>query len=127
MQTGVIFFDIDHFKKVNDVYGHETGGNVLIKIASIVKKYTRDNDKIIRWGGEEFLFICEVDKMKSLVQIAEHLRSVIAKAHHESVGQVTCSFGCALHNNEAPILTTIKYADEKLYIAKNTGRNRVES
>lgn len=127
MQTGIIFFDIDHFKKVNDTYGHDVGDDVLRSIAAVVKKYTRDNDKLVRWGGEEFLVICEVEKIESIVRIAEHLRSVTASKKYEKVSQVTCSFGCAMHSDEEAILATIKHADEKLYIAKNSGRNRVES
>ena len=126
MKTGVIFFDIDHFKKFNDTYGHDVGDYVLNKVALLVKKYTRDNDKIIRWGGEEFIIISEIDKDDSLRQIAEHLRLVIEAYKFEDVSSVTCSFGCEIHNNEDEILETIKKADEKLYIAKESGRNKVE-
>lgn len=126
MISGVIFFDIDHFKKVNDTYGHDAGDYVLSTIASLVKKYTRDTDKIIRWGGEEFIILCEIDNSKSLKEIAEHLRSVIESYKFTNMHSITCSFGCSIHDIEYDILHTIKEADEKLYIAKNSGRNKVE-
>lgn len=127
MKTGIIFFDIDHFKKVNDTYGHATGDYVLNQIALLVKKNTRASDTIIRWGGEEFVIICEIDEDKYLHQIAEHLRSVIETYKLKDISSLTCSFGCEIHNDENKILTTMNKADAKLYIAKESGRNRVVS
>ena len=124
--SGVIFFDIDHFKKVNDAYGHDVGDYVLNKVASLVKKHTRAHDKIIRWGGEEFIIICETNQKSALKEMSEHLREAIEDYHFKDVGALTCSFGCALHDERRKILDTIKEADEKLYVAKNSGRNRVE-
>jgi diguanylate cyclase (GGDEF)-like protein len=126
MKTGIIFLDIDYFKKVNDTYGHDVGDYVLKKVASLVTKYIRDNDKIVRWGGEEFIIISEIEKGDGLFNIAEHLRSVIENYKFNTIDSLTCSFGCAVHNNKNDILDTIKQADEKLYHAKNSGRNRVE-
>jgi diguanylate cyclase (GGDEF)-like protein len=126
MQTGVIFFDIDHFKKVNDTFGHDVGDMVLKTVALLATRHTRDDDKVIRWGGEEFIIICEIDAVKSLYKIAEHLRSVVEHHAFKEVGSVTCSFGCAAHDSNDKIMNTLKKADEKLYEAKNNGRNRVE-
>lgn len=126
MKSGVIFLDIDHFKKVNDTYGHDVGDYVLSTLAALVKKYTRDNDKLIRWGGEEFIIICEIDKNNSLKEMAEHLRVVIESYKFKDIDSLTCSFGCSVHNSDDEILNTVKKADEKLYTAKNSGRNRVE-
>ncbi|MFT5659495.1 MAG: polar amino acid transport system substrate-binding protein [Sulfurimonas sp.] len=126
MRTGIIFFDIDHFKKVNDTYGHTIGDYVLNKLALLVTQSTRDTDKIIRWGGEEFIIIVEINEDQFLHQIAEHLRSVIEKYEFKDVHSITCSFGCSIHDEKNDILATIKKADEKLYIAKDSGRNRVE-
>ena len=125
MQTGIIFFDIDHFKNVNDTYGHDAGDKVLQQVASLVNKNTRSNDKVIRWGGEEFVIVTEVDTKESLQNIAEHLRVEIQKSEFIDVGSITCSFGCQMHNDTDDILETIKKADEKLYIAKESGRNKV--
>lgn len=125
MQTGIVMFDIDTFKDVNDTYGHDVGDYVLETIASLVTKYTRYNDKIVRWGGEEFIVISELDKDDNLSNLAEHLRTIIERYNFKDVGTVTCSFGCAVHNKERDILDTIKEADENLYKAKDGGRNRV--
>jgi diguanylate cyclase (GGDEF)-like protein/PAS domain S-box-containing protein len=125
MRTGIILFDIDKFKGVNDTFGHDVGDYVLKTLASLVKKYTRNNDKVIRWGGEEFIIISEIYKDEALYNLAEHLRSLIEKYNFKDVNTVTCSFGCAIHDNENDILDTIKEADEKLYEAKNSGRNKV--
>ena len=126
MQSGVIFFDIDHFKRVNDTYGHDIGDYVLSEVAALAKKYTRNHDKLIRWGGEEFLIICEIDQEDSLRNIAENLRLMIENYNFRNAGSITVSFGCAIHNANNDILDTVKVADEKLYIAKDSGRNRVE-
>lgn len=125
MKTGIIFFDIDHFKNVNDTYGHDAGDVVLQKVASIVKKHTRSEDKVIRWGGEEFIIITEVDNIESLAQIAEHLRIEIQEHQFKDIGSITCSFGCHIHDYETNILDTVKQADDKLYRAKESGRNKV--
>ena len=126
MKSGVIFFDIDHFKKVNDTYGHDVGDYVLSTVAALVKTHTRDHDKLIRWGGEEFIIICEIDKNSSPKEMAEHLRGIIESCQFKDIDSLTCSFGCSVHNSDDEILDTVKKADEQLYIAKNSGRNRVE-
>lgn len=126
MQTGIIFFDVDYFKRVNDKYGHDVGDYVLSNIVSLVKKHTRDSDKIVRWGGEEFLIIVQIEKDIDLYKIAEYLRSIIEQHNFKDVGTITCSFGCSIHNIDNNISDTIKEADEKLYNAKSVGRNRVE-
>ncbi|WP_304545795.1 sensor domain-containing diguanylate cyclase [Sulfurimonas microaerophilic] len=124
-KTGIIFFDIDHFKNVNDTYGHDAGDEVLQTVAMLVKKHTRMDDKVIRWGGEEFIVISAVEHEESLAQIAEHLRVVIEEYNFNKVGSVTCSFGCQMYDEGKDILETIKKADEKLYFAKENGRNKV--
>jgi len=125
-KTGIIFFDIDHFKKINDTYGHDIGDIILSKLSSIVKKHVRMEDKIIRWGGEEFLIISPMENLENLSHKAEDLRVMISEYEFPSTDSVTCSFGCAIHDSEKNIIDTIKIADEKLYIAKENGRNRVE-
>jgi len=126
MKTGIIFFDIDHFKNVNDVYGHEVGDYVLNRIATITKNSIRNHDKLIRWGGEEFLIICELNKNNSLSSIAEHVRLTIQNYEFKYVDAVTCSFGCVIHETDNDILETIKEADKRMYEAKRKGRNKIE-
>ncbi|QOP41156.1 sensor domain-containing diguanylate cyclase [Sulfurimonas marina] len=125
MSTGIIMFDIDKFKDVNDTYGHDVGDYVLKTLVQIVQRYTRTNDKVIRWGGEEFIIICPIKGEETLEKIAEYLRSTIENYKFDYVEKVTCSFGCAIHDLERDILKTIKEADQKLYQAKELGRNRV--
>ena len=125
--TGIIFLDIDFFKQINDTYGHDIGDEILKKVTLLVKRYIRNEDKLIRWGGEEFIIITSSESIDGVYKIAEHIRSVIEKYDFKPAEKVTCSFGCALHDNKVDILETIKIADNKLYLAKNRGRNRVES
>ena len=123
--TCVIFFDIDHFKQVNDTYGHDVGDDVLKKVVSLVQRYTRDDDKLIRWGGEEFVILTSCESMEGAYKNAEHIRSVIEQNDFRPVEKVTCSFGCALYDGHSDIRQTVKKADDALYEAKKSGRNRV--
>ncbi|MDH4943782.1 sensor domain-containing diguanylate cyclase [Sulfurimonas sp. C5] len=125
MYTGIIMFDIDKFKDVNDTYGHDVGDYVLKTLIQIVQRYTRNPDKIIRWGGEEFIIVCATQDKTTLGKIAEYLRSMIESYKFDYVDNITCSFGCALHEQSQDILKTIKEADVKLYQAKEEGRNKV--
>ena len=125
--TGLFFVDIDHFKEVNDKYGHGVGDSVLREVVKLMQTYTRDDDKVIRWGGEEFVLITQAINIKGVLKQAEHLRSIIEKHHFETVGHITCSFGCSLysHKDNERIIDAIDRADKALYVAKNEGRNRV--
>lgn len=133
--TDIIFLmlDIDHFKAVNDTYGHEAGDRVLIQFAEILKRVCRNTDYIIRWGGEEFLVVSRFSNRKNGSQIAERIRSTVENYNFEiGDGQTikkTCSIGIAAY----PFLFTshdkvrwekiIEVADHGLYIAKKSGRN----
>lgn len=125
MRSGVIIFDIDHFKSVNDNYGHIRGDEVLKTIVKIVNDSIRKEDKLIRWGGEEFIVIAAVQNIEYLQKLSEHLRVIIQDYKFNQIGELTCSFGATLHEEAKPIEESIKIADEKLYEAKNSGRNRV--
>ncbi len=120
----LILFDIDFFKKVNDVYGHLVGDDVLKQLAIIVKGKIRDNDVFARWGGEEFALVFDVDIVRGL-EIAQHLREHIQENEFESVGKITCSFGVTQFREDDSIDTITKRADVALYDAKEKGRNRV--
>ena len=122
----VILFDIDHFKNVNDTYGHLVGDEVLKTLASIVSSSVRESDIFGRWGGEEFLIICPATEKSGAYTLAEKLREKVAAYDFPTAGIVTCSFGVA----EIDIKGTdamIKTADDALYKAKQSGRNRVEN
>jgi diguanylate cyclase (GGDEF)-like protein len=125
LKTGVIFFDIDFFKKINDTYGHDKGDEVLKDIVKIVKLHIRKDDKLIRWGGEEFIILVPVRNMQELFSVAQNLRKAIQDYKFSVPNTITCSFGLAILEDD--IKETIKQADENLYKAKNSGRNRVVS
>ncbi|MGV8933387.1 MAG: diguanylate cyclase, partial [Gallionellaceae bacterium] len=121
----LIIFDIDHFKRINDTFGHQAGDQVLIKLALLVAKSIRATDLFARWGGEEFTVLAAHYDTDSPVSLAEKLRMLIAEFDFAEVGTVTCSFGTTEYvvgDTEASIL---KRADKNLYKAKNSGRNCV--
>jgi diguanylate cyclase (GGDEF)-like protein len=122
---GIIFFDIDHFKDVNDTYGHNVGDNILKELVKRVTESIRSSDYLIRWGGEEFLVLVSTTSLDQLESTAQHLRSMIANHHFEDVQQVTCSFGVTLSLHNESITSTVQRADEALYTSKANGRNQV--
>lgn len=123
---GCILFDIDHFKQVNDSYGHARGDLVLIRIVQLANRSLRQEDLLIRWGGEEFLILVRVPSIEQLVRVAENLRAHVEADSHPEVGKVTCSFGISLYQYPEPVEQSLERADQALYRAKALGRNRVE-
>jgi diguanylate cyclase (GGDEF)-like protein/PAS domain S-box-containing protein len=123
----LIMFDIDHFKQINDGYGHQIGDAVLSELASLVKKNIRSYDFIARFGGEEFMIISNNISLKGAIEFAEKLRKKIEDAEFSSKINVRCSFGVTAYKREDTAESIIKRADEALYKAKENGRNRVES
>jgi len=117
--------DIDHFKKVNDVYGHQQGDRVLIEISSILKSNLRKTDFVGRYGGEEFILIFPESSVDSIFSIIEDIRQKIATKHFEGVGHKTASFGVATSYKGDTVEKLINRADRALYIAKNNGRNKI--
>lgn len=125
LPLGIIFFDIDHFKQVNDVYGHLLGDEILKNIAELVKQRLRKSDIFARWGGEEFIILLPDTSLEETFQVAEMLRSTIESETFEAAGNITCSFGITvlIENESADML--LKRVDELLYRAKEEGRNRI--
>jgi len=119
-------FDVDHFKKINDTYGHDIGDEALRILARIVQEHTRNTDIFARWGGEEFMLLVDVE-LKAAQKVAEHLRLAIIKYTQvdEKVSEFTCSFGIINLKGIQTIDEACKKVDAKLYEAKNTGRNKV--
>ncbi|MGM0520114.1 MAG: sensor domain-containing diguanylate cyclase [Campylobacterota bacterium] len=122
---GIIMFDIDHFKHVNDTYGHNVGDKVIQKIVYITNETIRSSDYIIRWGGEEFIVLAQVKVIEQIETVAEHIRVAIENDSFEPVPKITASFGITLSKQEESFETLVKKADDALYKAKNEGRNRV--
>jgi diguanylate cyclase (GGDEF)-like protein len=121
----IAMLDIDHFKKVNDTHGHDVGDDVLIHFVKTIQKYSREEDILIRWGGEEFIFILKVDSRESLLKALEHIRKIIELEEFPTIGHKTCSIGGTLYFENEDIEQTIKRADIGVYEAKASGRNRV--
>lgn len=122
---GIIFFDIDHFKDVNDTYGHLAGDRVLQEIADSVRQRIRRSDIVARWGGEEFVILLPQTKLDEAINVAEMLRVMISEKYFEGVGNITCSFGVATLEENEDADHLLNRVDQLLYEAKNSGRNRV--
>lgn len=126
----VIVFDIDHFKSINDTFGHDAGDEVLVAIAETAKRVLRPYDLVARLGGEEFCAFLPATSLKEAVQIAERLRTAIAELPIETLQdrRVTASFGVHEANLvREPFKDMLRIAEEYLYQAKGDGRNRVKT
>jgi diguanylate cyclase (GGDEF)-like protein len=126
----LLMFDIDHFKRVNDTFGHTTGDFVLVRVAKIAGNTVRTEDVFARYGGEEFTILCRGVSLESAGLLAERLRALIECSVFEHEGvlvPITVSVGVAATPALAVEngLQLIAAADEALYEAKRTGRNRV--
>lgn len=122
----IIMFDIDHFKRVNDTYGHAVGDYVLKTLAEISSELLIKYGGVMgRWGGEEFIAVCEDTDIEKIATIAEELRILISEYKFDTVGTVTSSFGIIQVKDDETHLDAFKRVDNALYFAKNTGRNRV--
>lgn len=123
----VIIFDLDHFKAINDRFGHNSGDAVLSSVARIVEGNVRETEIAGRWGGEEFLMVLPETELESALQLAERLRSNI-EAHQFPIPQrVTVSVGVAAFTPDDTPKKIVQRADAALYAAKEAGRNRVMS
>lgn len=123
----LILFDIDHFKRVNDTFGHQAGDRVLTQLAVTVGNSIRTVDLFARWGGEEFVVMLPGSDLDAGRLLAEKLRMALEKQPFSDVGQVTCSFGVAEYAPGDNADALIKKVDRCLYHAKASGRNRVET
>lgn len=122
----VVLLDIDHFKFINDQYGHLEGDRVLKQVAKLIEKTIRQVDIAARWGGEEFLILCPNTSSSGANWLAEKLRTAVHDSDLLKNHPVTASFGIATVDTTATdIEQLIKQADDALYQAKHAGRNRV--
>lgn len=133
----IIFMDLDHFKDINDIYGHDCGNVVLHEIGKLLSNASDNNvhmlrksDIAIRYGGEEFIVICPNTKKEQAYIVAERIRKTVEKKrfnYESTIINVTVSVGIAEHKgtSKKPIADTIKNADSAMYEAKHLGRNKV--
>ncbi len=124
-EFSVIMFDIDHFKNVNDTYGHAKGDYVLKTIAKIVKDTIRNTDILSRIGGEEFTIILPETKIEQATAMAERVRQAIENYIFDTVGNLTISLGVTSNKPDDNSDKIFKRVDSAMYLAKNSGRNRV--
>lgn len=127
----ILMIDIDHFKKVNDTFGHLVGDSLLKSIARLLKTQVRKNDIATRFGGEEFLLLLPETGIEGAVAVAEKIQSALAlkdwkiKETGKKMGKVSVSIGIALYRFNESEQVLLKRADDALYTAKNNGRNRI--
>lgn len=121
----VILIDLDHFKQVNDTYGHHVGDDVLKTVAHLLDNNTRTVDTVGRWGGEEFIVICPETPLDKAKNKAEQLRQLLTNHNFPTTGQQTASFGVGTFTQDDTLTTFFVRIDNALYSAKEDGRNRV--
>ena len=121
---GLIMFDLDHFKQVNDSHGHDIGDLVLRNTVEMVQQHIRKSDTLARWGGEEFMIITPLTDSFELKTISESLRGKIALQNHDTAGKVTASFGGSILRPDDNFASLIKRVDAALYQSKQQGRDR---
>ncbi|WP_084395924.1 GGDEF domain-containing protein [Henriciella aquimarina] len=129
----LVMADIDHFKTVNDTYGHRVGDEVLKIFARIITKNIKGQDMAARYGGEEFAVILPRTDLRAAYQLIDRIRvqfsksNLVFKTSRQCLGQITASFGIARYKPGIDARDLIEQADQKLYLAKNSGRNTVKA
>ncbi|WP_437975349.1 diguanylate cyclase [Sorangium sp. So ce295] len=131
-RLSVLVTDIDHFKKVNDTYGHDVGDVIIKGLGEVLRRAKRTTDAVARFGGEEFVVICEETDARGAMLLAERVREELGRTTFHAAGsngpvqcQVTCSIGIATYPEAGSTWEELfKAADESLYVSKRSGRNR---
>lgn len=127
IEFGILFFDIDFFKNVNDQFGHNVGDKVLITVANTIKASLRPEDYVGRWGGEEFVAVIKNVNANTLFSIAERIRMLVSNSNFHFNDQnisVTISIGGTLYQERETYEDTIARADKLMYHSKQNGRNK---
>ena len=121
----LLLIDVDHFKAINDTYGHLVGDDILRELTQSMENSLRPEDTIGRWGGEEFLVLASGTEIGSAEMLVQRIRTGVAQHEFSTVGRVTVSIGVAQFQQNTSVSHTFSIADKALYKAKNAGRNRV--
>lgn len=122
----LIMFDIDHFKKINDTYGHLIGDDTLRRLTSLINEDKRSNDLVYRYGGEEFFILLKNTELKGSVQLAKRLHKLISDLKIPKVGHITVSMGVVEYGKDESVDDVIKRVDDLMYDAKEAGRNQIK-
>jgi len=128
-RLSLIMLDIDHFKQINDKYGHQVGDTVLRKLAEVLKTNTRKTDLVARYGGEEFIIMLTETPIEGAEGVADRIKTALEKVKVSSLDgevQFTASFGLSCYMLGDNVNSLISRSDQALYAAKNNGRNRIE-
>jgi diguanylate cyclase (GGDEF)-like protein/PAS domain S-box-containing protein len=125
-KLSIILFDIDHFKNINDTYGHQAGDITLKELSNLISKNIKTSDIFARWGGEEFVILLPDTDIDGAMQFAQKLRKIVKENKFSEIDRMTASFGVAQFEEYEDKLTLFEKVDKALYIAKNNGRDRVE-
>lgn len=125
---GILFIDIDHFKNINDTYGHNTGDEVLKMVANTISSNIRAEDVFGRWGGEEFIIVLKRINLETMKKIAEKLRITVKNSYHKLEDgkeiSVTISIGGSQYKSGEPVEALVERADGLMYESKQSGRDR---
>lgn len=125
MTDALILIDIDHFKKINDTYGHVLGDTVIKAVAGCIKKHSRISDITVRWGGDELIIYAPRTTLKQATRLAEKVRHQIHAMHLAGIGSISISAGVAVLHPGNTLSQLLQRADHALYAAKQAGRNSV--
>ncbi len=125
-RLSLMILDVDHFKNINDQYGHAVGDQVLVDLSDTIRSSLRSSDSLTRWGGEEFVILCPNTTLAIVSKLAERLRKKIATVNFQQVGSITVSFGAAECGPSETWEQWLHRADEALYLAKSSGRDQVQ-
>ena len=121
----LLMCDIDHFKNVNDKFGHQAGDNVLKEFVSLMQEHVRESDLIARWGGEEFVLLLPQTRLAEATKVAQKIRDSVSSKLHRGSENITVSIGVVEVQDDDTAESIFLHVDEALYRAKNSGRNKV--
>jgi diguanylate cyclase (GGDEF)-like protein/PAS domain S-box-containing protein len=121
----LIMFDLDHFKRINDRFGHDQGDSVLKSVAALVRERLRHSDIFVRWGGEEFMILAPETTLPHALALAENLQVGLRQWPIGNIGPVTASFGVAEHRCDETVDQWLKRVDELVYQVKRDGRDHI--
>lgn len=123
--SSLIMYDIDDFKKINDIYGHDVGDYILKELSTIIENRTRFEDMIIRWGGEEFMVICPNTNLENAIKLTQRFKKCVEDNIFEKKIRITASFGVIELNKNEEFSKQIIKVDKLLYKSKKEGKNRI--